>query len=80
MCFISYSKRLDVLKLYSLQRRRERYDIIYMWKIIEGLVPNLSDPISLALSLIVGEELVLYVILVWVDGAPWSTIALDGDI
>ena len=43
MCFLSYSKRLEVLKLYSLQRRRERYDIIYVWKIIEGLVPNLSD-------------------------------------
>ena len=34
MCFLSYSKRLVVLKLYSLQRRRERYGIIYMWKII----------------------------------------------
>ena len=38
-----YSKRLEVLKLYSLQRRRERYGIIYVWKIVEGLVPNLSD-------------------------------------
>ena len=26
--------------MYSLQRRRERYRIIYTWKIIEGLVPN----------------------------------------
>ena len=69
MCFLSYSKRLEVLKLYSLQRRRERYGIIYVWKIIEGLVPNLSD-LSPALSLIVGEELVLYVILVRVDWAP----------
>ena len=43
MCFLSYSKRLEVLKLYSLQRRRERYGIIYVWKMIEGLVPNLSD-------------------------------------
>ena len=47
MCFLSYSKRLEVLKLYSLQRRRERYGIIYVWKIIEGLVPNLSDPYHL---------------------------------
>ena len=46
MCFLSYSKRLEVLKLYSLQRRRERYGIIYVWKMIEGLVPNLSDPIT----------------------------------
>ena len=24
---------------------RERYCIIYLWKILEGLVPNFSDPI-----------------------------------
>ena len=47
----SYSKRLEILKLYSLQRRRERYSIIYVWKIIEGLVPNLSDPITYHLSI-----------------------------
>ena len=35
----SYSKRLETLKLYSLQRRRDRYSIIYVWKIVEGLVP-----------------------------------------
>ena len=45
----SYSKRLEILKLYSLQRRRERYSIIYAWKIIEGLVPNLLDPINCSL-------------------------------
>ena len=27
----------------SLQRRRERYRIIYAWKILEGIVPNLSS-------------------------------------
>ena len=37
----SYSDRLSLLRLYSLQRRRERYCIIYVWKIIEDLVPNL---------------------------------------
>ena len=41
----SYSDRLSLLRLYSLQRRRERYCIIYVWKIIEDLVPNLSKPI-----------------------------------
>ena len=50
MCFLSYSKHLEVLKLYSLQRRIERYGIIYVWKIIEGLVPNLSDPIICSFS------------------------------
>ena len=41
----SYSDRLSLLWLYSLQRRRERYCIIYVWKIIEDLVPNFSKPI-----------------------------------
>ena len=41
----SYIDRLSLLRLYSLQRRRERYYKIYVWKIIEGLVPNFSNPI-----------------------------------
>ena len=45
MTNLSYPERLTVLKLYSLQRRRERYIIIYVWKILEGLVPNLFPPI-----------------------------------
>ena len=28
--------------MYSLQRRRERYIIIYTWSILEGLVPNIA--------------------------------------
>ena len=40
-----YWKRLSDLKLYSLERRRERYRIIYMWKILEGLVPNVNNKI-----------------------------------
>ena len=39
---LSYPERLTVLKLYSLQRRRERFIIIYVWKILECLVPNFS--------------------------------------
>ena len=39
---VDYWERLRILKLYSLQRRRERYRIIYTWKIIEHLVPNIS--------------------------------------
>ena len=42
---LEYSERLVSLKLYSLQRRRKRCCIIYVWKIIEGLVPNFSKPI-----------------------------------
>ena len=45
MAGLSYTERLTVLKLYFLQRRRERDIIIYVWKILEGLVPNLYPPI-----------------------------------
>ena len=41
----SYSDILSLLRLYSLKRRRERYCIIYVWKIIEDLVPNFSKHI-----------------------------------
>ena len=45
-----YDERLKLLNLYSVQRRRDRYQIIYLWKIIEGLVPNLSAPITCTYS------------------------------
>ena len=45
---LSYTERLKALNLQSIQRRHERFKIIYMFKIKEGLVPNLplnpSDP------------------------------------
>ena len=47
-----YWERLNSFKLYSLQRRRERYRIIYTWKILEGLVPNVgSNKVSSRTSL-----------------------------
>ena len=36
-----YWDRLQSLGLYSLERRRERYRIIYVWKILENMVLNL---------------------------------------
>ena len=39
----SYWERLEVLDLYSLQRRRERYHIIYVWKMLNDMVPNFDD-------------------------------------
>ena len=39
---LNYWERLRTLDLYSLERRRERYIIIYVWKIIRGLVPNIE--------------------------------------
>ena len=37
---LNYWERLEALNLMSLQRRRERYIIIYMWKILTSKVPN----------------------------------------
>ena len=37
---LDYWKRLEVLKLMSLQRRRERYILIYSWKVLHEKVPN----------------------------------------
>ena len=37
---LTYWERLKFLKLMSLQRRRERYIILQMWKLLHGLSPN----------------------------------------
>lgn len=37
---LNYHERLKKLSLFSLQRRRERYIIIYMFKILNNQVPN----------------------------------------
>ena len=37
---LNYWERLKCLKTYSQERRLERYRIIYVWKILRGLVPN----------------------------------------
>ena len=36
----SYWEQLKKMKMLSLQRRLERYRIIYIWKILEGQAPN----------------------------------------
>ena len=46
----SYQERLSNLKIYSLQRRRDRYIVIYVWKILENLVPNLVKPLQFYVS------------------------------
>ena len=40
---LNYWQRLKKLQLQSLERRRERYQIIYINKIIKGEVPNLTN-------------------------------------
>ena len=43
---LNYLERLHELKLYSLQTRRERYIIIYIWKIAQHMVPNIDGTIG----------------------------------
>ena len=40
---LNYHQRLKELKLYSLERRRERYMIIYAWEQIEGIRDNILN-------------------------------------
>ena len=48
-CVMQYWDRLKVLRVYSLERRRERYIIIFMHKIILGIYPNPGfDPKDIA--------------------------------
>ena len=42
----NYWERLMLAKMQSQERRLERYRIIYVWKIIEGLVPNCGIEIT----------------------------------
>jgi hypothetical protein len=37
---MDYWQRLKHLKMLSQERRMERYRALYVWKILEGLVPN----------------------------------------
>ena len=47
---LDYAQRLKALKLYSIQRRHERYKIIYAYKIKEEIVTNISDNYGLQFS------------------------------
>ena len=43
MSEFSYWEQLKKLNMYSLERRRERYRIIYTWKVLEKRVPNIGN-------------------------------------
>merc|ERR1711874_326044 len=42
-----YAQRLEKLHMYSIQRRNEWFKIIYIYKIKENLVPNVSSKYGL---------------------------------
>ena len=41
---LNYWQQLKTLSLYSLERRRDRYMIIYVWRILEEQMPNFANP------------------------------------
>ena len=45
-CRNDYWECLQKMKIYSLERRRERYHIIYVWKVLENYVPNINGKIK----------------------------------
>merc|ERR1711942_557239 len=44
---LDYAQHLKKLHMYSIQRRNERFKIIYIYKIKENLVPNVSSKYGL---------------------------------
>ena len=42
---LDYYGRLKELGLYSVERRRERFAMLYVFKVIHGLVPNVNEKI-----------------------------------
>ena len=44
---LDYWQQLDTLQMLSLQRRLERYRILYVWKILERQVPNCGIQVKL---------------------------------
>ena len=69
-------ERLQALRLYSLQRQRERYCIILIWKIIESKAQNLSDPILCNFSDCRGRSCVIS----HVNMGRQGTLASDGEL
>ena len=53
---MNYWERLSCLGLYSLQRRRERYRILYTWQIIEKRVPNICTSTSTGIQSKINER------------------------
>ena len=39
---LNYWEKLKLLHFYSQERRRERYQLIFLWKICQGLVQGYS--------------------------------------
>ena len=59
-----YHQRLKILRMYSLERRRERYLIIYAWQMLEGLKENVLG-LKAKENARIGRK-------IWSPVIPWS--------
>ena len=46
LCGLTYWEKLQTLRVYSQERRRERYIVIFIWKLSQGLVEGYSISFS----------------------------------
>ena len=46
LAHLDYWERLSALELYSVERRRERFALLYIHKIIRGVAPNVNNKIK----------------------------------
>ena len=47
---LNYWQKLKALRLYSQERRRDRYMVIFLWKISQGMVSGYTIPFTSRLS------------------------------
>ena len=71
---LTYENRLN---LYSIQRRRDRYQIIYVWKILDEKITNLNPPIVTNSSGRLGRLCIKNMLLLTASDLLHTT-ALDG--
>ena len=74
----NYWECLKEMKMYSLQRRRERYRIIYTWKILEHLVPNVNGGIKFKDNPRLGRKCVLTYAAPKTSKLRHSTLSVQG--
>ena len=71
---LDYWQRLEALGLYSLERRRERFLIIYISKMINGLAPMVDGPHGGELRVVQSERRGRYCMLPRVSGRAPSAV------
>ena len=52
----NYWQRLEVLNMFSLERRRERFLMTYVWRMVNGLSPEIKESQGSELRVMYGER------------------------